>query len=123
MDKCKFKPQQHVVAVVNGNGVTQGNMYLVSTHYTNAADIPCVAVIGDNGVLVYNYQTTFRTANIEAEDLIGEDAEKYIFKVLDTQYFDVNVHTDKAKKDFVITCVKKDKELQKALLVLIGGGL
>ena len=118
MDKCKFKPNQHVVAVVNGANVTQGNMYLVNTPYTNASDIPCVSVIGDNGNLAYNYQTVFREAKMPScleQNVVAWEDAMIVFEEIMGDYisgFDSN---------HFITKVTKDKELQKALLVLIKG--
>lgn len=123
MNKCKFKQHQHVVAVVNGANVTQGNMYVVNTPYTNASDIPCVSVIGDNGNLAYNYQTVFREAKIgvvESEMSVEEAAT-----VVDNKIEDCYVN-DGGNWLFVgsefIAKIQHDKELQKALLVLIGEG-
>ena len=122
--KPKFKVGQQVVCVMSKENVTKENVYIVEESYVCASNIPCVAVIGDNGKMFRYYQTYFKAADTSKFDvkMSVEDAEQYIFKVLDTQYFDVNVHKDKVKKDFVITCIKQDKELQKALLVLIGEG-
>jgi hypothetical protein len=119
MNKCKFKPNQHVVAVVNGYGVTQGNVYLVNTPYTNASDIPCVSVIGDNGNLAYNYQTVFREAKmpscLEQSVVAWEDAMIVFYEIMCDYIsgFDSN---------HFIAKIQNDKELQKALLVLIGEG-
>ena len=119
--KPKFKVGQQVVCVMSKENVTKDNIYVVDESYVCASNIPCVAVIGDNGKMFRYYQTYFKAADTSKFDvkMSVEDAEQYIFKALDIQYFDVNVHTDKVKKDFVITCIKQDKELQKALLVLI----
>lgn len=116
MNKCKFKPSQHVVAVVNGANVTQGNMYIVNTPYTNASDIPCVSVIGDNGNLAYNYQTVFREAKMPScleQNVVAWEDAMIVFEEIMGDYisgFDSN---------HFITKVTKDKELQKALLVLM----
>ena len=119
--KPKFKVGQQVVCVMSKENVTKDNAYVVEESYVCSSNIPCVAVIGDNGKMFRYYQTYFKAADMSKFDvkMSVEDAEQYIFKALDIQYFDVNVHTDKVKKDFVITCIKQDKELQKALLVLI----
>jgi len=125
MNKCKFKPNQHVVAVVNGANVTQGSMYLVNTPYTNASDIPCVSVIGDNGNLAYNYQTVFREAKMPScleQDIVAlEDAVMVVEKVID-DCFAVKGYEKYFVGSEFITKIQQDKELQKALLVLIGEG-
>lgn len=88
MNKCKFKPNQHVIAVVNGANVTQGNMYVVNTPYTNASDIPCVSVIGDNGNLAYNYQTVFREAKmvVVESEISVEDAATVVDNKIEDCY-------------------------------------
>lgn len=130
MNKCKFKPNQHVVAVVNGANVTQGNMYLVNTPYTNASDIPCVSVIGDNGNLAYNYQTVFREAKLAVEEskMSIEEATLVVECKIDGCY---DSYTEYGYLEVVgleigyfvgsefITKIQQDKELQKALLVLM----
>ena len=121
MNKCKFKQHQHVVAVVNGDNVTQGDVYVVVTPYESTHDIACVSVIGDNGNLAYNYQTVFREAKIEGEEMSVEDAvvaieakaEDCFMPDCPSYYFSLS--------EF-ITKIQHDKELQKALLVLIGEG-
>lgn len=117
MNKCKFKQHQHVVAVVNGANVTQGNMYIVNTPYTNASDIPCVSVIGDNGNLAYNYQTVFREAKLAVEEskMSVDEARFIVEETLD----DCNCPEGYIVSHVLIAKIQHDKELQKALLVLI----
>ena len=118
MNKCKFKQHQHVVAVVGGDNVTQGNVYVVVTPYENTHDIPCVSVIGDNGNLAYNYQTVFREAKIEVEEMSVDEARFIVEETLD----DCNYPEGYLVSHVLITKIQHDKELQKALLVLIGEG-
>lgn len=116
MNKCKFKQHQHVVAVVNGNGVTQGNMYVIEKTFSlNTSDIPYVATIGDKGFMVYNYQTVFREAKIEVEEMSVDEARFIVEETLD----DCNCPEGYLVSHVLITKIQHDKELQKALLVLM----
>ena len=113
--KPKFKVGQQVVCVMSKENVTKDNVYVVEESYICASNIPCVAVIGDNGKKFRYYQTYFKAADMSKFDIkmSGDDAmlvasekmEDYI-SGFDTEHF--------------ITKIKHDKELQKALLVLIG---
>ena len=112
--KPKFKVGQQVVCVMSKENVTKDNVYVVEESYVCASNIPCVAVIGDNGKMFRYYQTYFKAADMskfdvkmsveEAMLVASEKMEDYI-SGFDTNHF--------------ITRVQHDKELQKALLVLI----
>ena len=122
MNKCKFKQHQHVVAVVNGDNVTQGDVYVVVTPYENTHDIPCVSVIGDNGNLAYNYQTVFREAKMPpcleqavVEEMSVDEARFIVEETLD----DCNCPEGYLVSHVLIAKIQHDKELQKALLVLM----
>jgi len=115
--KPKFKVGQQVVCVMSKENVTKDNVYVVEESYVCASNIPCVAVIGDNGKKFRYYQTYFKAADLskfdvkmsveEAMLVASEKMEDYI-SGFDTKHF--------------ITKIQHDKELQKALLVLIGDG-
>ena len=112
--KPKFKIGQQVVCVMSKENVTKENVYVVEESYVCASNIPCVAVIGDNGKMFRYYQTYFKAADMskfdvkmsveEAMLVASEKMEDYI-SGFDTKHF--------------ITKIQHDKELQKALLVLI----
>ena len=113
--KPKFKVGQQVVCVMSKENVTKDNVYVVEESYVCSGNIPCVAVIGDNGKMFRYYQTYFKAADTskfdvkmsveEAMSVASEKMEDYI-SGFDTKHF--------------ITKIQHDKELQKALLVLIG---
>jgi len=113
--KPKFKVGQQVVCVMSKENVTKDNVYVVEESYICASNIPCVAVIGDNSKMFRYYQTYFKAADMskfdvkmsveEAMLVASEKMEDYI-SGFDTKHF--------------ITKIQHDKELQKALLVLIG---
>ena len=113
--KPKFKVGQQVVCVMSKENITKDNVYVVEESYVCSGNIPCVAVIGDNGKMFRYYQTYFKAADMskfdvkmsveEAMLVASEKMEDYI-SGFDTKHF--------------ITKIQHDKELQKALLVLIG---
>ena len=118
--KPKFKVGQQVVCVMSKENVTKDNVYLVEESYVCASNIPCVAVIGDNGKMFRYYQTYFKAADTSKFDvkMSVEDAAT----VVDNKIEECYVKDDNDwlfVSDIFITKIQTDKELQKALLVLI----
>ena len=126
--KPKFKVGQQVVCVMSKENVTKDNAYVVEESYVCASNIPCIAVIGDNGKVFRYYQTYFKAADMSKFD-VKMSEEEAVFTVeakIDECYKEENVVGGKGDlfvNYFVgsefITKVQHDKELQKALLVLI----
>jgi len=121
--KPKFKVGQQVVCVMSKENVTKDNVYVVEESYVCASNIPCVAVIGDNGKMFRYYQTYFKAADLSKFDVkmsVDEAAT-----VVDNKIEECYVKDDNDwlfVSDIFITKIQHDKELQKALLVLIGEG-
>ena len=115
--KPKFKVGQQVVCVMSKENVTKDNVYVVEESYVCASNIPCVAVIGDNGKMFRYYQTYFKAADMSKFDvkMSVEEAKDYLFEHLDACLY----QEDKFINHFFLTKIQTDKELQKALLVLI----
>ena len=120
--KPKFKVGQQVVCVMSKENVTKDNVYVVEESYVCASNIPCVAVIGDNGKMFRYYQTYFKAADMSKFDVkMGvEEAEQTLKSFLNDLLVDSGTTGDYAflMTPFILS-VKEDKELQKALLVLI----
>ena len=116
--KPKFKVGQQVVCVMSGENVTKENVYVVEESYVCASNIPCVAVIGDNGKMFRYYQTYFKAADMSKFDvkMSVEEARFIVEETLD----DCNCPEGYLASHEFITKIQQDKELQKALLVLIG---
>jgi hypothetical protein len=116
--KPKFKVGQQVVCVMSKENITKENVYVVEESYVCASNIPCVAVIGDNGKMFRYYQTYFKAADMSKFDvkMSVEEAKDYLFEQLDACLY----QEDKFINHFFLTKIQTDKELQKALLVLIG---
>ncbi len=123
--KPKFKVGQQVVCVISKENVTKENVYVVEESYVCASNIPCVAVIGDNGKMFRYYQTYFKAADMSKFDIkmSGDEAEQTLKSFLNDLLVDSGTTGDYAflMTPFILS-VKEDKELQKALLVLIGEG-
>ena len=121
--KPKFKVGQQVVCVMSKENVTKDNVYVVKESYVCASNIPCVAVIGDNGKMFRYYQTYFKAADMSKFDvkMSGDEAEQTLKSFLNDLLVDSGTTGDYAflMTPFILS-VKEDKELQKALLVLIG---
>ena len=120
--KPKFKVGQQVVCVMSKENVTKDNVYVVEESYVCASNIPCVAVIGDNGKKFRYYQTYFKAADMSKFDvkMSGDEAEQTLKSFLNDLLVDSGTTGDYAflMTPFILS-VKEDKELQKALLVLI----
>ncbi len=120
--KPKFKVGQQVVCVMSKENVTKDNVYVVEESYVCASNIPCVAVIGDNGKMFRYYQTYFKAADMSKFDvkMSGDEAEQTLKSFLNDLLVDSGTTGDYAflMTPFILS-VKEDKELQKALLVLI----
>ena len=123
--KPKFKVGQQVVCVMSKENVTKDNVYAVEESYICASNIPCVTVIGDNGKMFRYYQTYFKAADMSKFDvkMSGDEAEQTLKSFLNDLLVDSGTTGDYAflMTPFILS-VKEDKELQKALLVLIGEG-
>ncbi len=126
--KPKFKVGQQVVCVMSKENVTKDNVYVVEESYICASNIPCVTVIGDNGKMFRYYQTYFKAADLSKFDVkVSEDWAVFTVEAkIDECYKEENVVGGKGDlfvNYFVgsefITKIQTDKELQKALLVLI----
>ena len=120
--KPKFKVGQQVVCVMSKENVTKDNVYVVEESYICASNIPCVAVIGDNGKKFRYYQTYFKAADMSKFDIkmSGDEDEQTLKSFLNDLLVDSGTTGDYAflMTPFILS-VKEDKELQKALLVLI----
>ena len=119
--KPKFKVGQQVVCVMSKENVTKDNIYVVDESYVCASNIPCVAVIGDNGKMFRYYQTYFKAADTSKFDvkMSVEEATLVVEGKIDDCYKDDRGDVYFVGSEF-ITKIQTDKELQKALLVLIG---
>lgn len=118
--KPKFKVGQQVVCVMSKENVTKENVYVVEESYVCSSNIPCVAVIGDNSKMFRYYQTYFKAADTSKFDVKMSVEEAAT--VVDNKIEECYVKDDNDwlfVSNIFITKIQHDKELQKALLVLI----
>lgn len=118
--KPKFKVGQQVVCVMSKENVTKENVYVVEESYVCASNIPCVAVIGDNGKMFRYYQTYFKAADMSKFDvkMSERDAMSIVNRLITENVYETDTFGEFDCSDFTLL-IKTDKELQKALLVLI----
>ena len=119
--KPKFKIGQQVVCVMSKENVTKESVYVVEESYVCSSNIPCVAVIGDNGKMFRYYQTYFKAADMSKFDvkMSERDAMSIVNRLITENVYETDTFGEFDCSDFTLL-VKTDKELQKALLVLIG---
>ena len=96
--KPKFKVGQQVVCVMSKENVTKESVYVVEESYVCASNIPCVAVIGDNGKMFRYYQTYFKAADMSKFDvkMSGDEAEQTLKSFLNDLLVDSGTTGDYA---------------------------
>ena len=125
MDILRLIDKQH--------NMTTGGLYCANQVYDGGADIPVIETVDDYGLVVSLYETSFEaTGVVLATNKTIMSEEEAVFTVeakIDECYKEENVVGGKGDlfvNYFVgsefITKIQHDKELQKALLVLIGDG-
>ena len=123
MDILRLVEKQH--------NMTTGGLYCANQVYDGGADIPVIETVDDYGLVVSLYETSFEATNVVlATNKTIMSEEEAVFTVeakIDECYKEENVVGGKGDlfvNYFVgsefITKIQHDKELQKALLVLIG---
>ena len=131
--KSKFKVMDILRLIDKQHNMTKGGLYCANQVYDDGADIPVIETVDDYGLVVSLYETSFEATDV-ALDFSGnkvseEEATLVVESKIDECYKEENVVGGKGDlfvNYFVgsefITRVQHDKELQKALLVLIGEG-
>jgi hypothetical protein len=123
MDILRLIDKQH--------NMTTGGLYCANQVYDGGADIPVIETVDDYGLVVSLYETSFEATDVVlATNKTIMSEEEAVFTVeakIDECYKEENVVGGKGDlfvNYFVgsefITKIQHDKELQKALLVLIG---
>jgi len=117
--KSKFKVMDILRLIDKQHNMTKGGLYCANQVYELDYDIPVIETVDDYGLVVSLYETSFEATDV-ALDFSGnskmseEDAMLVASEKMEDYISGFNT------KHF-ITKVQHDKELQKALLVLIGG--
>ena len=131
--KSKFKVMDILRLVEKQHNMTTGGLYCANQVYDGGADIPVIETVDDYGLVVSLYETSFEATDVVLDtNKTSMSEEEAVFTVeakIDECYKEENVVGGKGDlfvNYFVgsefITKIQHDKELQKALLVLIGEG-
>lgn len=132
--KSKFKVMDILRLIEKQHNMTKGGLYCANQVFELDSDIPIIETVDDYGLVVSLYETSFEATDV-ALDFSGtkvseEDATLVVEGKIGDCYkeefvFDFE-HGDLPVSYFVgsefITKIQHDKELQKALLVLIKSG-
>ena len=130
--KSKFKVMDILRLIDKQHNMTKGGLYCANQVFELDSDIPIIETVDDYGLVVSLYETSFEATDV-ALDFSGnskmseEDATLVVESKIGDCYKEENVVGGKGDlfvNYFVgsefITKIQHDKELQKALLVLIG---
>ena len=131
--KSKFKVMDILRLIDKQHNMTKGGLYCANQVFELDSDIPIIETVDDYGLVVSLYETSFEATDV-ALDFSGtkvseEEATFIVESKISQCYEDYTEYSyldggDKKISYFVgsefITKIQTDKELQKALLVLIG---
>jgi len=131
--KSKFKSMDILRLIDKQHNMTVGGLYCANCVFDNGSDIPVIETVDDYGLVVSLYETSFEATDvvldIDTQRKMSEEEATFIVESkIDDCYKEENViggRGDQFISYFVgsefITKIQTDKELQKALLVLIKG--
>ena len=123
--KSKFKSMDILRLIEKQHNMTKGGLYCANQVFELDSDIPIIETVDDYGLVVSLYETSFEATDV-ALDFSGnkmseEEATFIVENKIDGCYKDDRGDVYFVGSEF-ITKIQHDKELQKALLVLIGDG-
>ena len=129
--KSKFKVMDILRLIDKQHNMTKGGLYCANHIFDDGADIPVIETVDDYGLVVSLYETSFEATDVALDfsdnKMSEEEAVFTVEAKIDECYKEENVVGGKGDlfvNYFVgsefITKIQHDKELQKALLVLIG---
>jgi len=121
--KSKFKVMDILRLVEKQHNMTTGGLYCANQVYDGGADIPVIETVDDYGLVVSLYETSFEATGVVLDtnktSMSEEEATFIVENKIDGCYKDDRGDVYFVGSEF-ITKIQTDKELQKALLVLIG---
>ena len=129
--KSKFKVMDVLRLIDKQHNMTKGGLYCANHIFDDGADIPVIETVDDYGLVVSLYETSFEATDVVLDfSKVSEEEATFIVESKISQcYEDYTEYgylggVDKKISYFVgsefITKIQHDKELRKALLVLIG---
>ncbi len=128
--KSKFKVMDVLRLIDKQHNMTKGGLYCANQVFELDSDIPIIETVDDYGLVVSLYETSFEATDVALDfsKMSEEDATFIVESKISQCYEDYTEYgyldgADKKISYFVgsefITKIQHDKELQKALLVLI----
>ena len=139
--KSKFKVMDILRLIDKQHNMTKGGLYCANQVFELDSDIPIIETVDDYGLVVSLYETSFEATDVALDFSAGVAVKEQDVKMSeDLAVFTVEAKIDECYKEenvvggkgdlfvnyFVgsefITKIQHDKELQKALLVLIKSG-
>ena len=131
--KSKFKVMDILRLIEKQHNMTKGGLYCANQVFELDSDIPIIETVDDYGLVVSLYETSFEATDVALDfsgNKMSEDLAVFTVEAkIDECYKEENVVGGKGDlfvSYFVgsefITKIQHDKELQKALLVLIKSG-
>jgi len=122
--KSKFKVMDILRLIEKQHNMTKGGLYCANQIFESNTDIPVIETVDDYGLVVNLYETSFEATDIVLDfssnsKMSEEEATFIVENKIDGCYKDDRGDVYFVGSEF-ITKIQTDKELQKALLVLIG---
>ena len=116
--KSKFKVMDILRLIEKQHNMTKGGLYCANQVFELDSDIPIIETVDDYGLVVSLYETSFEATDVVLDfSKVSEEEAKAVIKRGVREFFCMCEHDD--SKGF-IDAIQYDKELQRALLVLIG---
>ena len=120
--KSKFKVMDILRLIDKQHNMTKGGLYCANQVFELDSDIPIIETVDDYGLVVSLYETSFEATDVALDfsgTKVSEEEAKAVIKQCVREFFCMCEHDD--SKGF-IDAIQYDKDLQRALLVLIGDG-
>jgi len=120
--KSKFKVMDILRLIDKQHNMTTGGLYCANQVYDGGADIPVIETVDDYGLVVSLYETSFEATDVVLDTnktSISEEEATILIKDSFYEFFNMCECSD---SNGLIAKIKTDKELQKALLVLMQSG-
>jgi len=121
--KSKFKVMDILRLIDKQHNMTIGGLYCANQVYDGGADIPVIETVDDYGLVVSLYETSFEATDVVLDtnktSMSEEEATFIVENKIDGCYKDDRGDVYFVGSEFIAK-IQQDKDLQKALLVLIG---
>ena len=118
--KSKFKSMDILRLIDKQHNMTKGGLYCANQVFELDSDIPIIETVDDYGLVVSLYETSFEATDVALDfSRVSEEEATFIIEnKIGGCYKDDGGDVYFVGSEF-ITKIQHDKELQKALLVLI----